>query len=251
MERDFFNSLHCVLQEEFMDYHDILNSWSKKDYSIAFMPAITWYNGIYNLFDQKAKVYGKNMIWLVPAGQSKFFWYSKLKQIVVDFYENDEIEFDYYDGFPGIEAEVFEESILLQSKDLQKDYEYTIYGANVLLVRLSLSSGRDTLVLILLDHQDNCWKNIIEGYDIPLTWLVDSGRGMEDYYTSDNLYQLMKNTSHPDTLPALYFKGLYNKGEIPIGFKYLYSMLSESGADGDDKWQRFSAVYDTGWKNKI
>ncbi len=245
---DFFNSLHCVLQKENSDYCHILNSWCKKDSHIAFMPAISWYSGTYNLFEEKAGTEGQNMIWLIPAGQSHFFWLPTLKKKIENLYKDDEIELNNHVCFPGIEAEEFEECILLHSDDLQDNSEHTILGANVLLIRLTLSSGRDTLLFILLDHQDNCWKNIIEGYRIPLTWLVDSGRGTEDYYARINLYQLMKNTSHPDILPALYFKGLYNKGEIPEGFRFLFAMLSHPGADGYDKWRHFSAVYDTGWR---
>ncbi len=248
MEYDFFESLDCVDRKEDSDYSDILSSWRRKDYHIAFMPAISWYSGTFNLFDQKGGAEGKNMIWIVPAGQAHFLWLSKLKRKIENFYENDEIELNDREYFTGIEAEEFEECILLHSNNLQNDPEHAILGANVLLIRLSLSSGRDTLVFILLDHQDNCWKNIIEGFNIPLTWMVDSGRGTEDYFAEINLYQLMKNTPYPETLPALYFKGLYNKGEIPEGFKFLYAMLSKPDADGYDEWKSFSAVYDTGWK---
>lgn len=247
MINDFFNSLHCVLQEEDLDYRSIIDSWTKKDHHVALMPAIFWYSGTYNLFDEKAGTEGQNMIWLIPAGQSNFFWLPSLKEKIENFYKNDEIELNNHEYFPGIEAEEFEECILLHSEDLQDNSEYTILGANVLLIRLTLSSGRDTLLFILLDHQDNCWKNIIEGYKIPLTWLVDSGRGTEDYYARVNLYQLMKNTIYSETLPALYFKGLHNKGEIPDGFRFLYAMLSQPDADGYDKWQSFSAVYYTAW----
>ena len=244
---DFLNSLHCVVQNESSDYRAILGEWSKKDYHIAFMPAINWYSGTYNLFDQKAGIDGRNMIWLIPAGQSRFVWLPTLKQKVEDYYETDEIEIDEHVHFPGIDAEEFEECILLHSNDLQDNPEHTILGANVLLFCLSLSSGRSTLLFILLDHQDTCWKRIIEEYEISLTWLVDSGRGMGDYYTCVNLYQLMTVTSHRNTLPALYFKGLYNKDKVPDGFKFLYAMLSQMDTDGHDKWRSFSAVYATGW----
>ena len=251
MELDFFNSLKCVLPDEILDYRSIIDSWSKNDYHFALMSAIFWYNGIYNLFDEKAGTEGQNMIWLIPAGQADFFWLPTLKKEIEDFYKNDEIELNNHEYFPGIEAEEFEECILLHSEALQDNLEYTILGANVLLIRLTLSSGRDTLVFILLDHQDNCWKNIIEEFRIPLTWLVDSGRGTEDYYARTNLYQLMKDTPYHETLPALYFKGLYNKGEIPEGFQFQYAMLSQPESDGYDKWRTFSAVYDTGWKKKF
>jgi hypothetical protein len=210
------------------------------------MPAITWNSGTYNLFEQKAGLKGKNMIWIIPAGQAEYFWLPSLREKLVNFYENDEMEISNHSGFPGTEVEDFEECILLHSNDLQDNPEYTILGANVVLVRLLLSSGRDTLLFILLDHQDHCWTKIIEGYHIALTWFVDSGRGTEDYYARINLYQLMKQTSYPEILPPLYFKGLYNKGEIPEGFRFLYAMLSQPDADGYDKWRTFSAVFDTG-----
>ena len=245
---DFLGSLQCVRQEENSDYQAILNTWREKNIHTAFMPAIHWYSGIFNLFDQKAGDEGKNMIWLIPAGQADYFYLTTLKKKIVDFYKKDLFEINDRVEFPGIEPEEFEECILLHSDDLQTDAEYTITGANVILVRLSLSSGRNTLLFILLDHQDYCWKNIHERYHVPLIWFVDSGRGTEDYFMYTNLYQMMKNTSHKDVLPALYFKGLYNKGEIPEGFRFLYAMLSQPDAEGYDFWRSFSAVYDTGWK---
>ncbi len=190
---------------------------------------------------------GKDMIWLIPAGQAEFFWFEPLKRTIVTFYETDEFHIRDHCNFPGIEVEEFEECILLHTDALQSDPEHTIFGVNVVLVRLSLSSGRDTLLFILLDHQDHCWKSIIEDYRIALRWFVDSGRGTEDYYARVNLYQLMKHTAYPDVLPPLYFKGLYNKGEIPENFQFRYALLSKPDADGYDKWQTFSAVFSTGW----
>ncbi|WP_034450475.1 hypothetical protein [Butyrivibrio sp. AE2032] len=248
MLNDFLNSLQCVLKDETQDYQAVLEAWQMKDCHTAFMPAITWYSGICNLFAQKAGVEGKDMIWIIPAAQHDYYWLSILKQRIEDFYAKDEMEMPDQGLFLKTSAEEFEECILLHSNDLQNESEHTILGANVVLLRLSLSNGSDTLLFILLDHQDNCWKNIIEEYNVSLTWLVDSGRGMGDYFIHVNLYQLMKNTSRPNILPPLYFKGLYNKGEIPVGFRFLYAMLSEPDADGYDIWQTFSAVYDTGWR---
>ena len=90
-------------------------------------------------------------------------------------------------------------------------------------------------------------KKVIEKYNLSLTWFVDSGRGTSDYYIYTKLYQLMKQTQYPDLLPSLYFKGLYNKGAIPEGFRFLYALFSCPDKDGYDKWKTFSAVYDTGW----
>ena len=244
---DLMNSLQCVCDEEKSDYQDILHEWKKKTANVAFMPAIWWYGGTYNLFDQKVKNDGKNMIWLIPAGQSNFFWINDLRKTIVEFYETDEIDIGNHSHFPGVEPEELEECILLHSDDIQSDADHVIMGANVILVRLSLLSGRNALVFILLDHQNNCWKNIIEKYHIGLKWLVDSGRGTEDYYARTELYQLMKHTCYPELLPELYFKGLYNKGEVPENFQFRYAMLSQPGEDGYDKWNTFSAVFDTGW----
>lgn len=246
---DFMNSLRCIYGDEYSDYQDVLIDWKVKNNNIALMPAIWWYGGTFNLFDQKAKNDGENMIWIVPAGQSNFFWINDLRKTIEEFYETDEIDMVNHSHFPGIEPEEFEECILLHSDDIQCDSEYAIMGANVILIRLSLLSGRDALVFILLDHQDNCWKNLIEKYHVGLKWLVDSGRGTDDYYARTALYQLMKNTCYPELLPNFYFKGLYNKGEIPENFRFQYAMLSQPDENGYDKWNTFSAVFDTGWNS--
>lgn len=246
----FLSNMQCVRQDENADYQDILDSWKSKENHIAFMPAISWYGGIFNLFDQKAGMNGRNMIWLIPAGQANYYFLeNNLRQMVSMFYDKDEIEFTQSSEFPGIEVEEFEECVLLHSNNLQTDPEHSILGANVILIRLSLSSGRDTLLFILLDHQDHCWKKVIEDYDIRLDWFVDSGRGTEDYYTRTRLYQLMKFTPKPEVLPSLYFKGLYNKGEVPENFQFRYALLSKPDHDGYDKWKTFSAVFETGWNS--
>lgn len=245
---DFMNSLQCVCGEEQSDYQNILDKWKYIE-NVAFMPAISWYCGTYNLFDQRAGSDGANLIWIIPAGQANFFWINSLSKQIAEFYENDEIDLGEHFHFPGIEPEEFEECILLHSKDIQNDSDRIILGANVILMRLSLSSGRETLLFILLDHQDHCWKNIVEKYHVVLHWLVDSGRGIEGYYVRTKLYHLMKRTSYPDLLPGLYFKGLYNKGEIPEGFHFKYAMLSQPDKNGYDKWSGFSAVYDTSWNS--
>lgn len=247
---DFFNSMKCLSQDEAADYRDILDTWVNRNYHISFMPAVSWYSGTYNLFDQKATPFGENLMWLIPVGQVDFWGLQSIKEKIIRFYDTGEIELDQHVYFPGIPVEEFEECILLHSNDLQNDLEHMVLGANVVLLRLRLSSGRDTLLLILLDHQNRCWKNIVEKYHISLTWFVDSGRGMEDYYARTDLYQLMKHTLYPELLPPLYFKGLYNnKGEIPENFQFRYAMLSQPDLDGYDCRHSFSAVYDTGWNN--
>ena len=248
MLHDFISSLRCVREDEAADYSVILRAWQGRNCHVALMPAISWHGGTYNLFDRKAGGAGENMIWIIPGGQAGFFWLPELKREISAFYEQDEVPFGNNSRFPGIDAEEFEEVILLHSDDIQDDPEKTVLGANVLLIRLTLLSGRETLLFLLLEHQDICWKNIVEGYQIPLTWFVDSGRGTEDYFVRVKLYQLMKQSSCPALLPPLYFKGLYNKGDVPEGFRFLYAMLSEPEADGYDPWQTFSAVYEANWQ---
>lgn len=248
---DFLDSLKCIYQEEIADYQAIVNECKgKKNSNILFMPSIGSCSGIFNLFDQKAKSANENMIWIIPGGQADFFWLHSLQKQIEKYYESDEMDYSQSSGFYGIEAEEFEECVLLHSDNLQNEPNYSVLGANVILYRLSLASGRETLAFILLDHQDCCWKNIIEEYHITLDWFVDSGRGTEDYFVSVNLYQLMKHTSYPELLPTLYFKGLYNKGEIPAGFRFIYAMLSQPESDGYDKWKTFSGVYTAEWKNR-
>ncbi len=249
---DFLKTLKCIYEDEASDYEDILSELTKKDYHVALMPAIFWDGGICNLFDQKAASFGKDLIWIMPIGQANFCWLRSLREKIIGFYKTDKIEFNKsgHPGFPGVSFEEFEECILLRSDDLESCSEHTILGANIILIRLGLSSGRDALLFIVLAHQDDCWEKIIEKYGVSLKWLVDSGRGMGDYYVWTRLYKLMQNTPYPEILPTLYFKGLYNKGDVPESFKFSYSMFGDPDSDGlDDTWQLFSAVYNTGWND--
>ena len=82
---DFINSLHCVREAEAADYHNILIDWKDKKNNVAFMPAITWYAGTCNLFEQKAGNDGRNMIWIIPAGQHDFYWLNSLRRTIVGF----------------------------------------------------------------------------------------------------------------------------------------------------------------------
>ncbi len=246
---DFANDLTCILQNEVSDYQDILNILNQKDNTVLFMPAITRTDGIFNLFDKNIGINEKNMIWLIPAGQHDYFWLNILKRTISDFYMTDEAETNSNVLFPKVEPEEFEECILLHSSCLQNNPENTILDANVILVRLSLTSDREALIFILLDHQDQCWEKIIENYHIKLNWLVDSHRGMGDYYLRTQLYQLMKKTAYPEVLPDFYFKGLYNKGDIPENFQFSYAMLSQPDSNGYDKWKTFSAVFTTHWND--
>ncbi|OUP74004.1 hypothetical protein B5F08_12415 [Anaeromassilibacillus sp. An172] len=245
---DFINDLSCVRQDEIYDYQSILSELKQKNNTIFFMPAISWYGGTINLIDKNCGNNGENMIWLVPAGQADFFWLkSDLKKTIEKFYVSDDIKTITVSCFPDIEAEEFKKCILLNSINLQSNSEHLILEANIIFVRLSLSSGRDAYVFILLDHQEQCWKKIVEYYNIALSWFVDSGRGTEDYFIRTNLYKLMQSTSCRDILPMRYFKGLYNMGEMPENFKYRYSMLKLLDVDGYDRWKNFSAVYDINW----
>ncbi len=250
MIANFINHLKCIREDEISDYQDICNIIEEKSNQIFFMPAIAWYGGTINLIDKNVGSNEENMLWIVPAGQSDHFWLkSDLKATIEKFYATDELEMSHSSYFPEIEIEEIEECILLHSNDLQNNSEHTILDANVILIRFSLSSGRDAFVFILLDHQEQCWKKIIEYYHISLNWFIDSGRGTEDYFARTNLYQLMKHTSYPEVLPAWYFKGIYNKGEVPANFRFCYAMLSQPEVDGYDKWKRFSAVYATNWND--
>lgn len=66
---DFMNSLQCISREEESDYQDMLNAWKEKINNIALMPTIWWYEGTFDLFDQK----GMNLIWIISAGQDNYY----------------------------------------------------------------------------------------------------------------------------------------------------------------------------------
>ena len=71
----------------------------------------------------------------------------------------------------------------------------------------------------------------MESYNVKADMLIDSTKGLGDWFEAVPLYTVYKTTKKPELLPQYYFKGKYIKPSAPPSFIHLYD-VPESGKRG-------------------
>ena len=227
---DFMKSCIPVLSEERTDYFDIIQEIENNiDPFIGFMPAIVealW--PIFIMEDSHANpfnLHSGESVYLIPYGAHDFWGLQGLDEFIHKWYDNDEI---YLGEQHGMEVE---ETILLKTDVLQTERVIGVNGnhANAVYIRLSSAKERTVHIVILIDTPHAVWTEVIEKYDVKTDALIDSHKGMGDWFDNIPLYSVMKNTSKPVLLPTYYFKGKYISHDAPDGFSELYSIPEAKG----------------------
>ena len=241
---DFMKSCNPFLSEEKTDYLDIIQELENNlDPFIVFMPAIIedlW--PIFVMEDTYAKQFNHhsgNSIYIIPYGAHDFWGVQGLNEIIRKWYNDDEIDIGEQLGME------IEETILLKSDALQSKRAISVNGnaANAVYMRLSSAKDRIVHIVILIDTPHAVWTKVVEKYSIQTDLLIDSHKGMGDWFDNIPLYSVMKNTSKPDLLPKYYFKGKYVKHNAPENFAEIY-VIPEAK---DKNWCK-CAIYSTNWK---
>lgn len=241
---DFMKSCNPVLSEEKTDYLDIIQEIDNNlDPFIGFMPAIIedlW--PIYIMEDTHAKQFNHhsgNSIYIIPYGAHDFLGVQGLNEIISKWYNDDEIDIG-----EQLEMEI-EETILLKSDTLQSERAISVNENAANVVYMRLSSAKDSIVhiVILIDTPHAVWTKVVEKYSIPMDILIDSHKGMGDWFDNIPLCSVMKNTSTPKLLPLYYYKGKYISHNAPDGFSILYTIPEAEGKSWCD-----CGIYRTNWK---
>ncbi len=110
-----------------------------------------------------------------------------------------------------------------------------------------LPDGSAKFFFIVPETPNDCWKKVIEPYEIKCDIVIDSHKGMGDWFENVPLYKTMRETEAVNLLPNYYFKGLYIKHDVPYGFSLLYSipdLIIYQGRIADD-WQK--KIYEIDW----
>ena len=244
MLTDFLAQCNNVIPDESRDFQAFLSELSELQICIGFMPAIG-----YDLYPVYALTCtdGRNIIspnvYILPTASRDNWAGEYFEGIINRFYEDKELNENY-----SLELD---EMILLHSENT--GYTYTLYDGteyNVVLCRIKLPTGRNVYLILISEAPEDCWQKIIEAYSIKCDILIDSNRGLEDYYYCSALYPVMRETDNDELLPKFYFNGLYEKSEPPKGFKHVYTIqdtVLSNGGSGTPIIEYFKRIYNIDW----
>lgn len=206
------------------------------------MPAIT--ADLYPVFAlscTSAKQIISPDVYIIPVGAHDYWAKPYFEEIINKFYEEDE-----YDEQFDIELE---EMLLLNNTNSGCFFSLTDgTNCNVVFCRIALPDGSERYLFILPDTPDDCWRNIIEHYEINCGILIDSHKGLGDWFGNVPLYKSMTETAKKYLLPQYYFRGLYVSCEPPRCFNLIYTIPENMMFNGHivDNWQK--EIFETNWK---
>ena len=214
---DFLSSCTNVLNDETFDFNDAIISLSHTSVSIGLMPAITDdLYPIYSLVCTSANKIVSPNVCIIPIGAHEYWAKPYFEDIVNKFYQEDYVREQFQ-----IELE---EMILLKHPDISESFclnKDIVY--NVLYCHLKMPNNMPVYLLIIPLKPAGCW-GIMERYELKCDILIDSNKGLGDWFESTPLYGMMRETKHIELLPRYYFKGLHISHDAPKGFELIYTI---------------------------
>lgn len=224
---NFMTECQCVLKEEADDYRAQLRRLAGRPARVGFMPAI---------IDDLAPVYALSCtgarrivspnFYIIPIVTSSAWGFTRecFEKAVNEFYQDDELQ-------EQLEIEL-EEMILLTHPAIERSLSLsggTPY--NVVFCHITMNDGSERYLLIMALTPDECWKRIVEHYGVQCDILIDSHKGLGDYFSAAPLYRYLRETEAVELLPRYYFKGSYvhSSRNLP-GFRLAYVIREDMPA---------------------
>lgn len=238
---DFLYDCQCELENEKTDFHETLKNLSNKSLCVGFMPAIT--DDLYPIFALSCTA-AKHIIlpnvYIIPVGAHNYWAKPYFESIINKFYEDDVIREQF-----DIELE---EMLLLNNHKL--NCPFILSGekySNVVLCHITLPSESDAYLIVVPETPDDCWSKLVEPYEIKCDIIIDSNKGLGNWFDDVPIYKLMRETRLKELLPQYYFRGLYISHDAPPGFKLLYTIPEKIDYQGHevDDWQK--EIYEIDW----
>ena len=81
-----------------------------------------------------------------------------------------------------------------------------------------MPGGAAAHLFFVLGKTLETWRAVFEAYDIPWGALLDSHKGLGDWFYTTDLYAYYAETAKPQLRPQLYFKGKYI-GNMNVGIE--------------------------------
>ena len=167
----FIANCRCALNGESADYRELLKDLDgRKSCVIGFMPAVT--DDLFPVFALSCTSASQIIspdIYIIPVGAHDYWAKPHFEEIINRFYQLDEFQEQF-----DIE---FEEMLLLVNPELK--CFFTLYDGidyNVAVCRITLPNGLERYLVVVPLTPDNCWKEIVEPYEVKCCVLIDSIR---------------------------------------------------------------------------
>ena len=243
---DFLRECVCSLPEETEDYRSVLKLFEREsEYFVAFMPSILMdLSPVYGLECTSAGRYappGHPHVYIMPVGAHGDNSRTLFSELIQKFYFQDSLE----------EPEGFHlEEMILLCHPAPKDRFCITRGLWCNVLYCHLTSVRDTPVylLILPDRPEDVWTEIVEAEQIPCDIVIDSHKGMGDWFESTPLFRCMSGTSAAGLLPRYYYRGVYISYGAPQGFTEEYRIPEEIRVHGMPLDDAYKTIYRTTWR---
>lgn len=246
MSIQFLENCKCILDSEKQDYSLVLRTFEKESEPfVAFLPAVTadlW--PVYVLECTEARQYrihGGKSVYIVPIDTHNSGAISCFGKLINDFYmENATNDSKNYYGAS------LEEMILLHSPDISNSKFLNRFSeCNVIYLRISFEMDRNVDLVFLLEKPEVCWKGVIEKYNIATDYIIDSHKGMGNWFEYTKLYELVIHSHNSSILPKYYFKGKYISHDAPKDYQLVYRVPESK------KGECISEIYRTNYHNEI
>lgn len=234
-----------ILNQEEAGYQKVLAEIATTSTCIGFMPAITDdLYPVYALSCTSAKRIVSPSIYIVPIGAHDCWATPYFEQRVNEFYREDAFREQF-----GIKVD---EMILLNNSEINN--HFTLYDGvkyNMIYCRIVLSNGKEVHLFIVPLTPHDCWSQIIEKNDVKCDIIIDSHKGLGDWYEDSRLYRLMRESKCVELLPKYYFRGRYNSCKPSTAFSLKYSIPEMIVADGRiiNEWEK--ELYEIRWQESL
>ena len=238
---DFFKDCECVLPEEADDFREFLRQFSSMQACVGFMPAIIsdWYPVAALSCNGSMPIEPPN-VYVIPVGAHDYQFVPSFEQLVNDFYQEDVFPEEY-----GISLE---EMILLRSPAFDRFFKFSeSTGYNAALCRISMPGEEEKCLVIVPETPEDCWKKLMEPYGVACEILIDSNKGLGDWFDTVPLYTVLRETNNARLLPRFYFKGMCISCDVPRGFRLIYTIPTEIIRNGHVVADRQKEIYAIDW----
>ena len=248
---DFLYDCKCAIPSEAADFQNALRKFVDKQTCVGFMPAvIADFYPIFTLSRTKAKQIISPDVYIIPIGATACCVAKPyFEKIVNNFYQDNELD----ERLVIIHFDIkLEEMLLLHNPGLNCSFSFydgTEY--NVILCRITLPDGTANDLIVVPNSPDDCWNRVVEPYGIKCDIVIDSHKGMGNWFDQTPLYDIMRKTKAIELLPHYYFKGLYVSHDVPPGFDLLYTIPDDTHHQGFADLHFPREIYEIDWdKNK-